>query len=177
MEINLNPCTRLTADAIGKPGKRVFYIHGETPNQQITVIIEKIQLQSLATGILKFLEDIKKQHPDLIDPSGKFEERKMHIEPPVDPVFRAGEIGLSYDLELDLTVMVVNEIIMDANTTEDTDSEINTVRYWCSREQLKSLALWGLEVVQQGRPICPLCGEPINPDGHFCPKKNGHNKH
>ncbi len=101
----------------------------------------------------------------------------MHIEPPVDPVFRAGEIGLSYDLELDLAVMVVNEIIMDVNSAEDSDSEINVVRYWCSREQLKSLALWGLEVVQQGRPICPLCGEPINPDGHFCPKKNGHNKH
>jgi len=177
MEIILNPCTRITADAIGKPGNRVFYIQGETITQKLTVIIEKIQLQSLAAAILKFLEEIHTNHPDLINPSGKVNEEIMHINPPVDPIFRVGEIGLSYDGASDLAIMVVNEIVMEANSSEDSENRTNIIQFWCTREQLKSFSIWGLEIVQKGRAFCPLCSEPINPDGHFCPKKNGHNKH
>ena len=176
MEIILNPCTRITADAIGKPGNRVFYIQGESITQKLTVIIEKIQLQSLSTAILKFLEEIQNQNPDFINPSGKVNEELMHIHPPVDPIFRVGEISLNYDSVSDLASMIVNEIVMDTNASDD-ESRTRVIQFWCTREQLKSFSIWGLKIVQKGRPTCPLCGEPINPDGHFCPKKNGHHKH
>jgi uncharacterized repeat protein (TIGR03847 family) len=177
MEIILNPCTRITTDAIGKPGNRVFYIQGETVTQKITVIIEKIQLQSLATAIFKFLDEIQSRNPNLIIPSGKLNEKLMHILPPVDPIFRVGEIGLNYDSDSDLAIMIINEIIMEANSSVDDETRTSVIQFWCTREQLKAFSIWGLEIVQKGRPSCPLCGEPINPDGHFCPKKNGHNKH
>ncbi len=99
----------------------------------------------------------------------------MRITPPVDPLFRVGEIGLAYDIEKDLTCLIAKEIPLETETEEA--AEQDEVRYWCTREQLKTLATWGLELAQQGRPICPLCGEPIGPSGHFCPKKNGHSKH
>ena len=50
------------------------------------------------------------------------------------------------------------------------------VRYWCTRAQLLTLANWAVVVIERGRPICPQCGEPMEPEGHFCPKKNGHKK-
>ncbi|OJX41204.1 MAG: hypothetical protein BGO78_00185 [Chloroflexi bacterium 44-23] len=177
MELTLNPCTNITSDAIGKPGQRVFYIQGTTIDQQVTLIIEKIQVQTLSASILQFLVDLEKNFPDLEIPSGHYSEETMRIVPPVDPLFRVGEISLAYNHESDQACVIVKEITMDPQEAVEDDDRITTVNFWCSREQIKSMANWGLELVQKGRPICPLCHEPISPDGHFCPKKNGHNRH
>lgn len=173
MERDLNPCTNITVDAIGKPGKRVFYIQGSTVSETISLILEKIQVQSLSASILKFLEELQQRTPELPQVSGEFNEEEMRIIPPIDPLFRVGEIGLAYDAEQDLVCLITREIILENSQPEDQ----NEIRYWCTREQSKALALWGLELVSRGRPICPLCGEAIDPSGHFCPKKNGHKKH
>ncbi len=101
-----------------------------------------------------------------------FEEEKMHIHPPVDPVFRAGEIGLSYDSEDDKAIIVIREVL----TNQESDAEVSEVRYWCTRSQLAAMSKWGVELTSRGRPICPQCGEPMDPAGHLCPKKNGHKK-
>ena len=98
----------------------------------------------------------------------------MHINPPVDPMFRVGELALGYDEESDLVVLVTREM----KVTEEGDETVEgrVVRFWCTRSQLRAMAYWGLEVSARGRPICPQCGEPMDPEGHFCPKKNGRKK-
>ncbi len=171
-EMDLNPVTSITTDAIGKPGERVFYLQGRQEEKTITLLIEKIQIQSLAVGVEQFLDEINKKYPDLPDAGGDFLEKQMHIDPPVDPLFRVGEIGLGYDQDNDLMVLVAREA-----TTEGSDPEEGgVVRFWCSRSQIRALVNWGMEVASHGRPICPQCGEPMDPEGHFCPKKNGHKK-
>src|SRR5512136_2650958 len=94
-ELDLNPVQHITSDAIGKPGQRVFYLQGwrEADIQPVTVIIEKIQLQTLATGLQQMLTEIANQKPTLPQPLVEYEEEKMRITPPVDPLFRAGEMG------------------------------------------------------------------------------------
>lgn len=174
MEYDLLPCDFLTVDAIGKPGQRVFYIQGKSEDTTVTLILEKIQVQTLSAGILRFLEELQHNHKELDDYAGEYAEEKMKITPPVDPLFRVGEIGLAYDTEKDLTCLIATEIQLDS--TDDEELEQQVVRFWCNRAMLKSMANWGLDIVQRGRPTCPLCGEAINPDGHFCPKKNGHSK-
>jgi uncharacterized repeat protein (TIGR03847 family) len=171
-EQDLNPVQHITADAIGKPGQRVFYLQAwrETDIQPVTVIIEKIQLQTLANGLEQMLVEIAKQNPGLSRSSGEYDEDKMHINPPVDPLFRAGEMGLGYDAEQDLVVILAREIVMEGGDPD----EASVVRFWCSRQQADWLAGWSEEVVNRGRPICPQCGQPMEPEGHFCPKKNGH---
>ncbi|MEW6239818.1 MAG: DUF3090 domain-containing protein [Chloroflexota bacterium] len=170
-EIDVDPCEHITADAIGKPGQRVFYIQAWQSNQPpVTVLIEKAQLQSLAVGVEQFLAELARQQPQLDEPSANYNETQMRIHPPVDPQFRVGEIGLGYDQPRDLVVLIVRELL-----TEDADPETGAVvRYWCTRSQLRAMARWGAEVASRGRPICPQCGQPMEPEGHFCPKKNGH---
>jgi uncharacterized repeat protein (TIGR03847 family) len=170
IEVDLDPVTHITTDAIGKPGQRVFYLQGWQGDRVVTVIIEKVQIQSLAVGADQFLDEVKKQYPELPESSADFDDTKMHIHPPVDPLFRAGEMGLAYDAERDLMVLVVREVQTEGQEAE----EAGVVRYWCTRSQLQALCRWGLEVSEHGRPICPQCGEPMDPEGHFCPKKNGH---
>lgn len=170
LEIDVDPCDHLTADAIGRPGQRVFYLQAYQDTRTITVIIEKAQLLSLAIGVEQFLAQLMQQHPELDEASGDYEERVMRISPPVDPLFRAGEIGLGYDSERDRVVIFTKELL-----GEDVDpEEAAQIRFWATRTQIRQLARWGQEVASRGRPICLQCGQPEEPEGHFCPKKNGH---
>jgi uncharacterized repeat protein (TIGR03847 family) len=169
-EIDVDPCDHITADAIGNPGQRVFYIQAFQDQRTITVIIEKAQLNSLAIGIEQFLSQIAEKNPELPEASGDYVDEVMRINPPVDPLFRAGEIGLGYEKDRDLVVVFVKEIL-----TEDADPDSAAViRFWATRKQVRMLARWGMQVISRGRPICPQCGQPEEPEGHFCPKKNGH---
>ncbi len=172
-EIDLNPVVHITIDAIGKPGQRVFYIQGwQSDTQLVTLIVEKAQVQTLALGIEQFIAEVQQKYPDLMEASAEYDEDKMAISPPVDPMFRVGELGLAYDADQDRLVLIAREILTEGMEAE----EASLVRFWCSRSQMRSLASWSLEVSNRGRPICPQCGEPMDPEGHFCPKKNGHNR-
>jgi uncharacterized repeat protein (TIGR03847 family) len=169
-EIDVDPCDHITGDAIGQPGQRVFYIQAFQAEKTYTVIIEKTQLQSLAEGVERFLAEVARQNPKLEEAGADFVEEQMRIHPPVDPVFRVGEIGLGYDQARDRVVLFVREL-----QGEDQEPETGSViRFWCTRTQIRQMARWGAEIVSRGRPTCPQCGQPMEPEGHFCPKKNGH---
>lgn len=176
MELDLDPVSHITADAIGKPGQRVFYLQGwrEGDLQPVTILIEKIQLQTLVIGLQQMLLELSRRNPRLAMPPSDYDEDKMHIHPPVDPLFRAGEMGLGYDPERDLVMILVRELVL--SDEEEAEENASVVRFWCTRRQASQLIAWGTEVIQRGRPICPQCGQPIDPEGHFCPKKNGHKK-
>ncbi len=172
IDLDLNPLDHITVDAIGKPGTRVFYIQGwrNTDPQPVTIIIEKVQLQSLALGVDQMLTELGKQKPELNVVVAEIDPDKMRISPPVDPLFRAGEMGLGYDADHDMIVIMVREVVMEGGDPE----QASEVRFWCTRMQIRQLADWSQEVISRGRPLCPQCGQPMDPEGHFCPKKNGH---
>jgi len=171
-EIELNPVTHVTTDAVGKPGKRVFYLQGFQKDRVITILVEKVQVQTLAIGVEQFLTEISSRHPDLPEASSEYDEEKMHIHPPVDPLFRAGEIGLAYEEKNDFVILIIREILSEEDKSHEDERMV--VRFFCTRSQVHAMSQWGLEVASRGRPICPYCGEPMEPEGHFCPKKNGH---
>lgn len=191
LEIDLNPVERITTDAIGQPGQRVFYIQGQRDDQVVTLLVEKVQIQTLALGVEEFLVEITQRFSDLEEASETYNETDMHILPPVDPLFRVGELALAYDSDADLAILVAHEILApdmpeiiedeigsqqpDEEGADDEDMEEGSVvRFWCTRSQLRGMARWGLEVTGRGRPVCPYCGQPMDPEGHFCPKRNGH---
>lgn len=167
MELDLNPVTRITTGAVGPPGKRVFYLQARSERELVTLIVEKTQVQSLASGVETFLQELHKRLPDLPEASAEFDSSHMELEEPIDPRFRVGQIGLGYDEATDRLVLVARELV-----DEQIESEV--VRLWCTRSQLQAMCTWGLEVASRGRPICGNCGEPMDPEGHFCPKSNGH---
>ncbi len=185
INLSLEPVDHITVDAIGKPGNRVFYIQGRQGEQVVSLIIEKIQLQSLIAGVAEFLKEVVSKYPDRVSTDIDLKEDTMRILAPVDPKFRVGDMGLTYDDERDLVCIIAREMDMfrdEENEEEAGDGEFekedegSAVRYWCTRGQLLTLAHWGAVVLERGRPICPQCLQPMEPEGHFCPKKNGHKK-
>lgn len=170
--IELKPVKHITTDAIGPPGQRVFYIQGSNDEQSIAVIVEKFQVQTLAVGVEQFLAEVNGKFPDLPDASADYDEKKMKIHPPVEALFRVGQVGLGYDAEADLVALELREGV--AGEDQEADEDLRVVRLWCTRSQIRALVNWGIEVADRGRPLCPQCGQPMDPEGHFCQRKNGH---
>ncbi len=168
--IELDPLTHITVDAIGKPGERVFFLQASSAERSITLLVEKVQIQTLNLAVRRFLEEIKASYPALTDASDAYDEKDMHITPPVDPLFRVGEMTLAYDVDRDMMSLIVREILSGEMQPEDAAE----VRLWGTRSQMLAMCAWGETLAARGRPICPQCGQPMEPEGHFCPKKNGH---
>jgi uncharacterized repeat protein (TIGR03847 family) len=170
--IELNPVSRITADAMGVPGQRTFYLQARSQSVSVTLLCEKEQINMLSQALGNTLEELKTKFPKgaLFKPL----DADMSLEYPVEPDFRVGQMGIGYDEENDLVVLALREVQTREDQAED---ELTLVRLFCSRAQIEALSRHATEVVQRGRPICPLCGKPMDASGNvegFCPRRNGH---
>jgi len=168
---DLNPVSRITADAVGQPGNRTFFIQARKGRTLVTLLCEKSQVEGLSNALEQTLEQLKRRAPR----GANFAKLDidMSLEEPLEPEFRVGQIGLGYDEENDLVVIVASEILDESTKEEDARS----VRFFCSRAQVDAFSRYALEVVSRGRPLCPLCGKPMDAEGNiegFCPRRNGH---
>ena len=118
INLSLDPVDHITVDAIGKPGNRIFYIQGRQGDQVVSLIIEKIQLQSLIAGVSEFLKEVLSKYPDRISTDVDLKEDAMRILAPVDPKFRVGDMGLAYDDERDLVCIIAREMDIFQNERE-----------------------------------------------------------
>ena len=169
--IDLNPVSTITIDAVGLPGQRVFYLQARGGPTSVTIETEKEQVRALAMGVHQFLEELTQRFPDRID-MDEVLQSELNLTQPVESEFKVGQMGLGYDSDQDLVVVVAQSLQLEGEPEEDAV----TARFWITRGQAKAMADHALDVVSQGRPMCALCGRPINPEGHFCPKRNGHTK-
>ncbi len=171
--MDLGPVDRITADAVGEPGMRVFYIQARHGDETVSVIVEKQQVQLLAASVLELLARLE------LETGAGPNDDEMAIEEPIDPRWRAGKLSIGYDDDRELFVLEMEEFQPEL---EDDDpqsllmDEPETIRILASREQMFALSRYGTSVAERGRPTCPLCDNPIDPEGHACPATNGHSK-
>ena len=170
--MDLGAVDRITADAIGEPGMRTFYLQARAGEQLLTVIVEKEQVELLARSVLELLAD-NPLETAIVD----VDDDVQTLEDPVDPRFRAGRLSIGYDDDQDRFLLEIEEFVPEV---EDDDprsllvEEPDSVSLWASREQMLALARHGETVAARGRPRCQFCGNPMDPEGHVCPATNGH---
>jgi uncharacterized repeat protein (TIGR03847 family) len=172
---DLNPVTRITAGAVGEPGHRTFYIQARQDNRLVTLLCEKQQVAALSLGVEQLLEQLADKDPGRVGPQNAVLDIDMSLEEPLEPDFRAGQMGLGYDDDLNLIVLVAQELLPEGQDPATASS----ARFWGTAAQMRTLARHAAEIVAAGRPLCPLCGEPMDPenlDAHFCPRRNGHSR-
>jgi uncharacterized repeat protein (TIGR03847 family) len=167
--IELNPVSHLTVGTIGPPGQRTFYLQGSRGTQTISLIIEKEQAMMLANSFESLVEELAQNYRPGPRESSDPVWKDMRLREPVEALFRVGNMGLGYNEDTDQVVLVAYELV-----DEEAGEEPSVVSFWASRAQIQSLIQHILEVVKAGRPICGNCGRPIDPEGHFCPQRNGH---
>jgi len=172
---DLDPVTRLTADAVGEPGQRTFYLQAASGPDQVTLLVEKEQVRRLAESLQTWLPELAADRPEDPGEAAEAEAAQLALAEPLEPDFRVGQLSLRYDAERDRVEVVATEL--QAGEEEDEPVELPdplVVRLFVTRPQLRVLARHGSQVVARGRPLCPLCGNPLEPAGHICPAQNGH---
>lgn len=167
----LDPVTRLTADAVGEPGRRTFFIQAASGSEQVTLLVEKEQVRLLAERLLGWLPELAAERPEDPEEVRAAEASDLSLAEPLEPDFRVGQLAITYDPGRDRIMMVATELQTEE---EELEREPQEVRLWVTRPQLRVLARHGVQVVERGRPPCPLCGNPLDPSGHVCPAQNGH---
>ncbi len=176
--LDLNPVDYIVPGAVGEPGKRVFYLQARKGHRLATVICEKEHVAALAVATERLLlalagEDADAAaEPDLATMS-------MALEVPLEPLFRVGQINLIYDEISKRVVIIAYESLAapaDASGTRDDESTPSVIRFWVTPAQMRAFNIRGQKVIAAGRPECAMCGQPIDPEGHFCPRRNGHRK-
>ena len=172
---DLDPVTRLTADAVGEPGQRTFYLQAASGADQVTLLVEKEQVRRLAESLESWLPELAADRPEDPEEARVAEAGELALSEPLEPDFRVGQLQLSYDPERDrVTVVAIELVAGEEEQPEELEPEPQQVRLVVTRPQLRVLARHGSQVVARGRPLCPLCGNPLDPSGHICPALNGH---
>jgi uncharacterized repeat protein (TIGR03847 family) len=157
---DLGPAERLAAGAIGQPGQRQFFLELTAGGNVHSFPCEKAQVAELAQQGLQLLAVAGLKSDD--EAVQRLVESGLPISDPDEPKFRIGSIGVS-----------VNQSEFLSITFGSTDDE-ESATFVVTPEQFRAMALVAIEVVAAGRPICPRCGLPEDPDGHRCPSVNGH---
>ena len=149
---------RLCVGTVGPVGRRLFLIQCRQGDTLLTVKVEKQQVGAMADLLARVAKD--EQRPGHLPDDQELEE-------PTDPAWAVGTVGVSFDEAEDRVVLVIEELV-----PEDTVGAI--ARVSISREQAAAFTIQATRLIESGRPPCPLCGSPLDPSGHECPRTNGH---
>lgn len=176
-EIELEDVEGLGAGAVGEPGARAFYLQARSSTSQLTVLVEKEQIALLATEAVAFLDRLADEYPEVVV---SLPEAVAELQEPTVPLFRARLIGLGFDPERELVLIELREHPAsdddddEANVDDDAadEDEGYVARIYATRPQVRAMAARGSTVVGAGRPPCSLCGMPMDPAGHRCPRWN-----
>jgi uncharacterized repeat protein (TIGR03847 family) len=155
---DLSSPERITVGTVGPVGDRLFLLQFRQGPVQLTLKIEKQQVAVLADYLARIVKD-QERPGHLPEESG--------LEEPTEPAWVVGTVGVSFDEAEDRVILVIEERV-----PEDETGAI--ARLSVSREQAAGFAIQATRVVESGRPPCPLCGSPLDPSGHECPRTNGH---
>ena len=165
--IQLDAVDFITIGTIGPPGERVFHLQAAEDDFLLTLTIEKFQAAAIADSLAQLFEQLEEEY-HIQTPEVEASRYDLELREPILPMFRVGQMGLGYDSTLDQVYLILNEL------ADVPETEMQSVRIGASRPQMRALIDHTREVVQQGRPICGNCGQPMDPEGHFCPRSNGH---
>jgi uncharacterized repeat protein (TIGR03847 family) len=171
--MDLGPVDRITADAVGEPGSRTFYLQARNGDDVATITVEKEQVRLLAASVLDLLATIG------LETGTGPDEDAMDLEEPFEPRWRAGRLSIGYEEDADRFLLEIEEFQPELEEDDPLlllQEEAELLRLWASREQMFALSRHAAAVVDRGRPTCQFCGNPLDPEGHACPAMNGHSK-
>jgi uncharacterized repeat protein (TIGR03847 family) len=194
------PPERFVAGTVGAPGERAFYLQARGGGRLISVALEKVQVSLLAEKLDELLGEANRRFGLVLPPVNGVVPDNDPLEAPIDEEFRVGTLGLAYDVD---TSTVVIEAIAVGEAEEDSETEagledpsaaapdddeddeedydvvtadLDRLRVRLTPEETRAFIERAKRVVSAGRPPCPLCGQPLDPNGHRCPRHNGYHR-
>jgi uncharacterized repeat protein (TIGR03847 family) len=186
-----DPPDRFVAGTVGLPGRRTFFLQATAQGRTTSVALEKAQVEALAERIDELLDEVVRRSGGNAPVPAVAPSEVTDTDPllsPVDEEFRVGTMALAWDGEGERMVVEAQAIVeLEADSDEDLaeaeerllqDDENGPpmLRVRMSGAMARAFAKRALEVVNAGRPPCPLCSLPLDPEGHVCPRQNGYRR-
>jgi uncharacterized repeat protein (TIGR03847 family) len=193
------PPERFVAGTVGEPGDRTFFLQARGGGRVVSVALEKVQVSLLAEKLEELLTEASRRFGvDLPDAPILTGHDNEPLDTPVDEEFRVGTLGLAFDV--DTTTVVIEAIEAGEGDAEvelgedddpiaddddddpidddddEPDDDLDRLRVRLTPEATRAFIDRARRVVAAGRPPCPLCGQPLDPAGHLCPRHNGYHR-
>ena len=172
---------RFVAGTVGQPGDRTFFLQATGAGRTVSVSLEKVQVALLADRLEELLGEVQRRlgTPAEAGPAADAEDNEP-LDTPVDEEFRVGAMGLAWDGDAELVVVeaqAAGEEPTDESTIlEDVEDGPDVLRVRITSAEARAFIERARRVVSAGRPPCPLCGLPLDPAGHVCPRQNGYRR-
>lgn len=155
---------RFTAGTIGEPGNRVFFIQALANGELVSLKCEKQQVGALAEHLAGLLTDLPSP------PENEVVATDVDFVEPPTATWVIGRMGVAWDDGNDSMVLLCEQFVDE----EDAEAgvEPDSARFRLTRAQVVAFVEVARDLVAAGRPPCYLCGLPLEPTGHPCPRLN-----
>jgi uncharacterized repeat protein (TIGR03847 family) len=172
---------RFIAGTVGAPGSRTFFLQARDGGRIVSVALEKVQVAALAQRLGDLLEELEKRGVEGAEDVPGIVGDTAPMDEPINEAFRCGTLSLGWDTGEDVIVLEARELSEEEDEEEEPEAfadddedgpDILRVRF--APAAARDFIARAMRVVAAGRPPCPLCGQPLDPQGHLCPRRNGH---
>lgn len=178
---------RFVAGTVGEPGHRAFFLQAREGSRLATVLLEKEQVAALAERLDALLDEVLRRTggtaPVPAMAPGELDDSEP-LDQPIDEDFRVGTLTLSWDGTDDRVVIEAyaageeedDDADVDVDVDEEVPSERDVLVVRISGASARAFVKRAEALVEAGRPACPLCALPLDPEGHVCPRQNGYRR-
>jgi uncharacterized repeat protein (TIGR03847 family) len=169
---------RFVAGTVGTPGDRTFYLQAVDGSRVVSVSLEKQQVAILADRLEQLLDDIVARTGTALPASASDNEA---LAQPVDEEFRVAAMGLAWDGDAGVVIIEAQAPVETPEEAEETlladvEEGPDALRVRIDPRAARSFVERARRLVAAGRPPCPLCGKPLDPNGHVCVRLNGYHR-
>jgi uncharacterized repeat protein (TIGR03847 family) len=175
-----DPPERFVAGTVGRPGDRTFFLQAREGARVVSIVLEKTQVAVLADRLDDLLSELERRGVAAAAEAARAAgDDTAPLDEPLNEAFRAGSLTLGWDGEAERVLFEARaqsedgeEIDPDEDDDEDEDGP-DLLRVRLTADAARSFVARAARIVAAGRPPCPLCGAPLDPQGHICPRRNG----
>lgn len=183
---------RFVSGTVGEPGDRTFFLQARQGNRLTSVTCEKQQVSVLAEHVDRVLAEIGRLSGGLVavPPQRTSAYDNEPLDAPISEEFRVGTMTIAWDpadariviemfavgdeeVEIDFEAMA-DEAEALARAEAERAGEVLIVRI--APTAARDFVARSMALVAAGRPACPFCQQPIDPEGHICPRANGYRR-
>lgn len=169
------------AGTVGEPGNRTFFLQASEATRIVSVALEKVQVAAVCHRLTELLDELEQRGEE---GAGQLEQvpAARTLDEPINEAFRVGTLALGWDTGEKLVLLEARAQLDDdeeedeGTAFEDDDEEDgpDILRVRLTAVAAREFVARALRVIAAGRPPCPLCGQALDPQGHLCPRRNGH---
>jgi uncharacterized repeat protein (TIGR03847 family) len=170
---------RFVAGTVGEPGNRTFFLQAREGSRITSVALEKVQVAAVCQRLTELLDELEQRGTEGADELDEMPAARA-LDEPINEAFRVGTLSLGWDTGEALVLIEARELTdeeeddVDAFGDDDDEDGPDLLRARLTPVAAREFVARSLRLIAAGRPPCPLCGQPLDPQGHLCPRRNGH---